>query len=105
FQLERHGNRVFVNVPSAHQVAVADRESGKVIARWEIAHRGNFAMALDDERRRLLIACREPARLLMLDTQTGKQVADVECVGDCDDIWLDRDTRRVYLTGGEGFVS
>jgi hypothetical protein len=62
-------------------------------------------MALDDDHHRLLVPCRQPPRMLVLDTQTGKQVADVDCVGDCDDIWLDRDAHRIYLSGGEGFVS
>ena len=105
FQFERHGNRVFVNVPTAQQIVVADAQTGKVIDRWKPAYRRNFAMALDDDHHRLLIPCREPAHLLVLDTANGKQVADVVCVGDCDDIWFDHQAHRVYVTGGEGYVS
>jgi hypothetical protein len=62
-------------------------------------------MALYDDHHRLMVVCREPARMLVFDTQTGKQVAAVDCVGDSDDVWFDRDAHRVYITGGEGFIS
>src|SRR5215207_3883141 len=33
FRLESNGSRIFVNVPDAHAIEVADRQSGKVVAR------------------------------------------------------------------------
>jgi hypothetical protein len=39
-------------------------------------------MALDEADRRLFIGCRSPAKLLVLDTETGKTVATVDIVGD-----------------------
>jgi DNA-binding beta-propeller fold protein YncE len=105
FQLERHGNRIFVNIPSNQQIAVVDRAAGKVIDTWKLTEKRNFPMALDDDQHRLMVVCREPARMLVIDTQSGKRVAAVDCVGDADDVWFDRETHRVYVSGGEGFVS
>ena len=34
FELEKHGRRIFANVPNAGQVAVIDRDKGEVIATW-----------------------------------------------------------------------
>jgi hypothetical protein len=95
-----------VNVPDAHggpQVAVIDRKEGRVIATWRVSvAAANFPMALDEENHRLLIGCRQPAKLLVLDTETGKTVASVECAGDADDLFCDAQTKRIYVSGGAG---
>ncbi len=106
FQLEQRSDRIFVNVPTAKQVAVIDRKQQSVVARWPITEaEANYPMALDEEHRRLLVVCRKPARLLVLNTDCGKVVADLECCGDADDIFLDPARKRVYITGGDGNVS
>lgn len=105
FQLERHGKRLFINVPDAHHVAVIDREKAAVIATWPIRDAAaNFPMALDEPHHRLFIACRQPAKLLVLDTNAGKTVASADCPGDADDLFYDADRARLYITGGEGAV-
>jgi hypothetical protein len=64
----------------------------------------NYPMALDEAGHRLLIGCRAPARMLALDTDTGKQTASVEIAGDTDDLFYDAARKRVYVVGGQGFV-
>ena len=106
FQLESKGFRIFVNVPRARQVAVADRKKGELIARWPMEEfQANFPMALDEANDRLLVGCRNPARLVVLDTRSGKTVASQPCSGDTDDVFYDARLRRVYVSGGEGSVN
>jgi DNA-binding beta-propeller fold protein YncE len=105
FQLERDGMRIFVNVPGAKQIAIVDREKASVVAAWPMEKfRSNFPMALDDASRRLFIGCRNPARLVIFDTEIGKPVADVALSGDTDDLFYDAKRRRVYVSCGEGFL-
>ena len=105
FQLEKTGNRVFVNVPDDKELEVADLTKNSVIAKWPITTAlKNFPMALDEAHHRLFLGCRTPARLLVLDTETGKQVAAVDIVGDTDDLFYDAAKGRVYVIGGAGFV-
>ncbi|MFO0981266.1 MAG: hypothetical protein U1E76_05840 [Planctomycetota bacterium] len=105
FQLEANGPRVFVNVPGRKQVAVVDRERGAVIATWPLNGReANYPMAFDESAGRLFVACRKPARLLAFAVDSGKIVADVECSGDADDVFLDAARKRVYVSCGEGFI-
>ena len=105
FQLERGGPRVFVNVPTAQHVAVVDRGSMKVTATWPVTSAGaNYPMALDEANHRLFIGCRRPAKVLVFDMTTGKQSASFDTVGDTDDLFYDVARRRVYVTGGEGFI-
>jgi hypothetical protein len=66
--------------------------------------RSNFPMALDEVNHRLFVGCRSPARLVVLDTKTGKPVADVAISGDTDDLFFDAARKRLYLSCGEGFI-
>jgi DNA-binding beta-propeller fold protein YncE len=105
FQLERGGSRIFVNVPSAAQVAVVDRGAMKVIATWPVAGaKANYPMALDEANHRLFVGCRRPARVLVYDTMTGKETSSFEIVGDTDDLFYDAARRRLYVSGGDGFL-
>jgi len=105
FQLEQNGSRIFVNVPDAKQVAVVDREKRAVIATWPMEKfQANFPMALDEPNHRLFIGCRKPARLIVLDTETGKFVTDLATSGDVDDLFYDAIRTQLYLSCGEGFI-
>lgn len=107
FQLEKSGNKIFVNIPTAGNIIdVVSRAERKVIATWMLAGAAaNFPMALDEKDHRLFIACRRPPEMLVLDTQSGKIIARVPCVGVADDMWYDSTHKRIYITGGEGFIS
>jgi DNA-binding beta-propeller fold protein YncE len=106
FQLEIRGKRVFVNLPSPGYVAVVDREKARLITRFPLHEAGaNFPMALDEADRRLFLGCRKPAKLLVLDTETGKTVAAVDIVGDADDLFFDAAGKRIYVSGGEGKIT
>ncbi|MEN6603837.1 MAG: hypothetical protein ABFD86_15615 [Bryobacteraceae bacterium] len=105
FQIEKAGTRAYVNVPDRKQIEIADLTKNKVVSKWPVTSAlKNYPMALDEPHHRLLIGCRAPARMLVLDTDTGKQTASVEIVGDTDDLFLDAARRRVYVIGGQGFV-
>jgi len=105
FQLERSGPRVFVNVPTADQIAVVDRAAMKVIATWPVVGaKSNFPMALDEANHRVFVGCRRPTRVLVYDTITGKESGSFEIVGDTDDLFYDAARRRLYVSGGEGYL-
>jgi DNA-binding beta-propeller fold protein YncE len=105
FQLESARSRIYVNVPSAEQIAVVDRQGMRVTATWPVtAAKANYPMALDEEGKRLFIGCRRPAAVLVYDTSSGQQVASFSIVGDTDDLFYDAARKRLYVTGGEGFV-
>jgi DNA-binding beta-propeller fold protein YncE len=105
FQMEQGGNRVFVNVPEARQIAVIDRQTKTVNEAWSLpGAKANFPMALDEAGHRLFVGCRNPARLVALDTATGKSVSELAIVGDTDDLFYDAKRKRIYVSGGEGFI-
>jgi WD40 repeat protein len=105
FQLEENGTRIFVNIPDAKQIAVVDRATSKVVATWPVeeAH-ANFPMALAEKQHRVFVGCRQPARLLAFDTESGKRVADATMSGDVDDLFFDASTSDLFASCGEGFI-
>lgn len=107
FQLESKCRRIFVNLPKADGVvAVIDRDKAQVVRTWPIGDaKANFPMALDETGHRLFVGCRKPAKLVVINTETGRPVDVLDCVGDTDDVWFDGAAGRVYVSGGEGFVS
>jgi YVTN family beta-propeller protein len=106
FQLEKNGPRLFVNLPKSRKVAVVDRIKRSVVATWGTGGAfSNYPMALDEEDHRLFIVCRLPARLVVMDTNTGKVIEKLSVIGDSDDVFYDKARKRVYATGGEGGIS
>jgi len=105
FRLETRGTRIFVNVPTARQVAVVDRKIHAVVATWDVpGAESNYPMALDESGRRLFVGARKPAMLLVYDIDSGKVVAKQPIGGDTDDIFFDPERKRLYVICGEGRI-
>ncbi|MFZ0885832.1 MAG: hypothetical protein WAN14_20685 [Candidatus Acidiferrales bacterium] len=106
FQLEASGEHIYVNVPDADNVIESiDRKTGSV-TKWPLKGlRGNYAMALDEEDHRLFTITRKTPMMVVLDTETGKEIARLRAAGECDDVFFDASRKRIYVIGGEGFIS
>src|SRR2546427_10962831 len=105
FQLEKSRPRIYVNVPSANHIAVVDTARQPVITTWPVGQfRANFPMALDEADHRLFVRTRKPASLVVIDTESGKQIAAINCSGDTDDVFYDQENGRVYVSAGEWFI-
>jgi hypothetical protein len=104
FQLEKSGPRIFVNVPEKKEIEVIDAAKHSVLTRWPVSGEDNFPMALDEANRRLLVGVWNPPRLLVVDTQTGKEVAATESAGKTDDLFYDSVRRRVYVLTSVGYL-
>ncbi len=106
FALEASSSRLFVNITDKHEVVVVDRKTMKEIAHWPIGTQAdNSPMAYDEPHHRLLIVCRKPGTLLVMDSENGKVVAQLPAVERSDDIAFDAEKGRIYVPGGEGFTS
>jgi DNA-binding beta-propeller fold protein YncE len=105
FRLEELGNRIFVNVPDKKEIEVIDRVKLIVVARWPVTSaQGNFPMALDEAHHRLFVATWTPSRMLVFDTETGKEIAAGETAGPSDDLFYDSRRGRVYVLTSAGFL-
>jgi DNA-binding beta-propeller fold protein YncE len=102
-QIERSGPRIFVTLGGLPKVGVVDREKRQVTANWPLTGVPSVvALALDETHHRLFGGSRNPPMLIVLDTETGKQIAQLEGVEGIDDLWYDAERGRIYASGGRG---
>jgi DNA-binding beta-propeller fold protein YncE len=106
FQVEASGGHIFVNAPDAGNIVESfDRKTGAV-TKWPLKGlRANYAMALNEEDHRLFTITRKTPMLVVLDMQTGTEVARLRAAGECDDVFFDASRKRIYAIGGEGEIS
>jgi DNA-binding beta-propeller fold protein YncE len=104
FQLETSGPNIYVNLPDLKQIAVINRNT-HAISRWPLTLESNFPMALDESGHHLFVVTRAPARLAVLDSRSGHVVAALPCVQNSDDVYYDSARKRIYVPGGEGYIS
>ena len=105
FVLEKNGPRIFVNVPTARQVAVVDRNKGEVTAVWKTGWAfANYPMAFDETNHRLFVGCRLRAKIVVLNSNSGAVVTSFKIGGDADDVSYNAERHRLYVICGEGSV-
>jgi len=92
-------------MPQTNKIAVIDRKSHKLLENWDVkGAEQNVPMALDEPNYRLFVGCRKGAKMLVLDSESGKSIAVLPGDSSADDMSFDASRKRVYLSGGGGFV-
>jgi len=99
--LEKSGPRMFANVTGKDYVAVIDREKRTVLSTWPTGQVAKHlvAMAFDESGHRLFTTTRQPGKLIVLDSDSGKVVTSLPCVSMVDDMSYDPGTKRIYIAG------
>lgn len=101
--LDTYRPRAYINDKAKNSVVVVDRFKNKIVATWPIQlGKVNVAMALDEQRQRLFVGCRD-GNLVVFDTNTGKELQTLPITPGVDDAIYDAKSKRVYAIGG-GFV-
>ena len=96
--LEKSSSRMFVNNRAKNQVDVIDREKRELVASWPVTKcKTNVAMAFDDANHRLFVACRSGA-ISVMDSTSGKEVAELPITKGVDDAVYDAASKRVYAS-------
>ncbi len=105
FQFDARTKRALVNVPDKRQIVVIDLALRKVVETWPVKEaEKNYPMAIQGADRRVFVACRKPALLLVLDPANGRTFDALELAGDADDVFLDEASSRVFVSCGEGSI-
>jgi len=105
FQIDRGGNKVFVNVPGAGEIDVIDLEDMKLTETWKTEYHANFPMAINPVDHIVFIGYRRPAKLVALNGTTGETIAEADMVSDIDDLYYDERSKKLYASGGGGAVN
>lgn len=70
--------KAYVNLEDKDTVAVVDLAKKSVVARWPVAPGGHpVGMSIDPADHTIFVGCRNPQRLVAIDTQTGKVTSDL----------------------------
>ena len=103
--VEPHGPRLYINLTDKNQLAVINKTNRQIVAQWPIHDaEQNALVQLDEATRRLFIVTRKPARLVVLDADSGAPVAKFGAPARVDAEIFDESNRRVYVVGGEGYI-
>src|ERR1700693_2533435 len=96
--LDKASPRILVNNKAKNQVDVIDREKRTLLTSWPITKaKTNVAMAYDVANHRLFIGCRG-GNIVVLDTDSGKEVAVLDITKGVDDIVFDPASKRLYAS-------
>lgn len=104
-EMEKGGNRLFLLIPGLAQVAVIDRKSNEIYARFQLKTPGQpIALALDEAHHRLFVANRRPTSLDILDSGTGRRIAAMDVIEGVESMYFDTRLHRIYMTALDGNV-
>lgn len=104
-EIDNAKDRIFVNIADAAEIAVIDGATHTQSGTWKLTRAiDNVPLAYDEEHQILFVACRTPARLLLLDGTSGKELADLPSDSDADDLFYDAALHRIYLIAGAGAI-
>jgi DNA-binding beta-propeller fold protein YncE len=96
---------IFNNLEDKSEVLAIDSRSLQVKAHWPIAPAGAPApIAMDQQHRRLFVAGREPAMLVVMDAGNGKVIQSFPISGGADAEVYDPKTGRIFVSTREGWV-
>jgi DNA-binding beta-propeller fold protein YncE len=91
--------RMYVNDHAQDKVTVIDRLNRKIVASWPLTMgKLNVAMALDEQHQRLFVGCRS-GQIVVLDSNTGKELQALAITKGVDDMQFDPVSKRLYAVG------
>jgi DNA-binding beta-propeller fold protein YncE len=106
FQLDKALNALYVNLPGASSIGVANIIENKLMQQWPNNKlSANFPMFVDTKKHSVFIGYRHPSKLVIIDGKNGKVVSSNDITGDTDDLFYDAETRRLYISGGSGTIN
>ena len=96
--LDKGTQRIFLNNKAKSQVDVIDRDKRTLISSWPITKaKTNVAMAYDETNHRLFVACRSGG-IVVLDTNSGKEITVLPITKGVDDLVFDPAKKRLYAS-------
>jgi len=106
--LEKSGSRLFVNMTGNNEVGVVDREKTRLwFKTWPVtAGMENTSDAVSTKPIiAYFVVTRMPPKLVVLDTDTGKEITSVPVGQGVDDLSYDSKLHRLYAPAREGIIT
>jgi len=81
-------------------IQVVDPEKRQVLAAWPVSSKRTGDGAFDEGNHRLFIGTRTPPSMIVMDSTSGREVANLPTVEGMDGVYFDAGHKRVYISGG-----
>jgi DNA-binding beta-propeller fold protein YncE len=105
FQIEKDRPRLYLNIPTPSEVAVIDTDKNEITHHFPVKMAGGaHPLALDEGNHRIFVGCRKEPMLVVLDSETGKEITGVSIPGNVDDLFYDAKRKLLYASCGEGYL-
>src|SRR5262249_40594302 len=106
FQLEAKRPRLYMNTVDPTRLVVVDTDRNAVLHSHPLKRADRaYPMALDEANRRIFIGCRKPHTIVVVDSESGKEVAGIGIPEDIDDLFYDAKHKRLYASCGAGSLA
>jgi hypothetical protein len=97
--------RVFVNISDTGEIVIVDGPAQTISKTIKLAAtKGNTPLAYDQQDGLLLVGCRTPAKLVVLNAASGNELASAPADSGVDDLFYEPKTHRAYLIAGSGAI-
>jgi DNA-binding beta-propeller fold protein YncE len=98
--LGQSGKTVFVFVSGTNKVQVVDTSKREVMSTWQVSSQRKGDGVFDEKTHRLFIGTRTPPQMIVMDSQSGKEIANLPTVEGMDGVYFNTAHKRVYVSGG-----
>lgn len=98
--------RLYLTTPQPSQVVVINTNKNEVLGRFPVKGGGKaYAVAVDEAGQRLFVGSRKAPSVIVLDSESGKEVANLVIPNGVDDIVYDATRKRIYASCADGFLA
>src|SRR6266849_4535547 len=105
FAIESSGQHIFASIYDTSMVESVDRKTGQ-LTKWEFNNAYKpIPIALNEPDHRLFVMSRIPPVMLVVNTETGKEVQRIPVGGISADLFFDPTNKRIFNVNGAGFIS
>ena len=98
--------RIWINQTDKNLLAVVDKKTHAIKARWKIKEaQQNATIAYDEKTHRLFVGTRAPGKLIVINADTGATVQTFDAPARVDQMLWDPIDRRIFVCGGDGHLA
>ena len=98
--LNKSGTTLFVFISIANQLQVVDTNKRLVVSTWKVSSERPGDAAFDEPTARLFIGTRTPPEMVVMDSQSGKEIANLPTAEGMDGVYFDNQRKCIYVSGG-----
>jgi DNA-binding beta-propeller fold protein YncE len=105
FEAEKNTPRLFLNVPDTNEVVVINTDKYQITGSYPLKLAGaNHPLAIDEANHRIFVGCHKEPKVVILDSESGKEITSVSIPEGCDDLFFDAKHKRIYVSCSEGYL-